>query len=798
MMGISFFETMQGLAHFEDGPRPLRFQIKAESTHIGAFLLGGEVKITGTVSAPPLVDTAPIEGHMEVMPLRRRRITYDFSFRDDEDTPCRLSGQKTISLRRPIASMTDLEATLYRDGEAVADAELHFDLADLLDFLRSWSPSSTIPQKDLHAPVGKNPAATHQLSDKERQVLEALAHATIVEGRNVPACDERTIDEAATQIQSSPSHVFTFYRVGLRLLDAMSRPFAMGKAFTSLSLEKRRQLLDDWSQQDGPLSSTMALLVQMLTIMIKVAHFGRQDYLEAIGHPEPQAAADEPDERYMRRVIPPEYLMEETDLRAHAVVVGTGAGGAAVAYQLASRGLAVAMVEEGRYRRRSDFSGPPMDRVHAMYRHRATNFSVGTPVVIPQGRAVGGTTTINSGTCFATPDAVLQQWRDQGFPQDFEPQHYHDYSKQVARMLQVEPGDPEALGQIADVIADGAEALGFEHGALPRNAPGCTGAGQCILGCPEGAKRSTDRSYVPAALRAGAELYTGLPATRILMDRDRAVGIETRGADRHGRPRRTRIMADRVIIACGAIHSPLFLRDNGVSHPQLGQNLSLHPALGMLARMDRSLDPWKTIPQGYTFHALEEQEIRYEGYYLHPQLTSPMMPWNGAELTRWMDDFDKIAQFGFMVRDKSVGSVRRTPTGQPLVNYTLQPRSIERIKQGASLLAQLFLEAGAREVFPGFGPPQIIKDHDQARALRHLQVGPLDFRLLGAHPLGTCRVGANAATSVLDFDHQVRGTQNLHVVDGSAVPSSLGVNPQMTIMAMALRAGDLIADQLGA
>ena len=797
MMGISFFETMQGLAHFDDGPRPLRFQVKAESTHIGAFLRDGRVKITGTVSAPPLVDTAPIEGEMEIKPLRRRHITYDFAFRDADDNPCRLSGQKTIDFLHPVASMTDLEATLYRDDQPLATAELHFDLADLTDFLRSWSPSSTIPQRDLHAPIGDAPSAPHQLSSDEWAILEALAEATIVAGERVPAADEQTVQGAAAQIQASPAHVFTFYRWGLRLLDAMSRPFARGKNFAALPLERRRALLQDWSSGDGPLASTMGLLVQMLTIMIKVAHFGRQDYLEAIGHPEPQPAADEPDERYMRRVIPPEYLMEETDLRAHAVVVGTGAGGAAIAYQLARRGLAVAMVEEGRYQRRSDFSGPPMDRVHAMYRHRATNFSLGTPVVIPQGRAVGGTTTINSGTCFATPDAVLQQWRDQGFPDDFEPHNYHPYSKQVARMLQVEEGDADALGQIADVIADGAEARGFDHGPLPRNAPGCTGAGQCILGCPEGAKLSTDRSYVPAALRAGAELYTGLPATRILMDRDRAVGIETRGADRHGRPRRTRIMADRVIVACGAIHSPLFLQNNGITHPHLGKNLSLHPALGMLARMNRPLDPWKTIPQGYTFHALENQGIRFEGYYLHPQLSAPMLPWTGPELTRWMDHFHHIAQFGFMVRDDSVGSVRRTPAGQPMVNYTLQPRSIDRIKQGASLLTQLFLEAGAQEVFPGFGPPQTISNHDQARALRHLQVGPLDFRLLGAHPLGTCRMAAHERDGVVDFNHQVFGTKNLHVVDGSTVPSSLGVNPQMTIMAMALRAGDRIADQLG-
>ncbi len=795
-MPISFFETMSGeLFDEKSEERPIRFEIKGEATDAYRFWRSGRVKITGVVDAPPLADEAPLEGEMVISPLRRRQITYRFRFNDIQGRPCQFTGRKEISFLKPVHSMTHMTGLIERDGAFLASGELRFELEDLPEFVTSWWPSTTIPRMEMHSPLnGDDSGGT--LSEGERELLAAAVGAIFVAGEAVPAPDEKTVDAAVAQLHALPGHAFWFYRLGLRFLDYA--PMASHRRrFTELPLHQRRRLLAQWtdpSQSKLPGPPMASLAIQLLTTIIKVAHFGRYDYLDAIGHPRPQQVAPEPRERYMRRVVAAEDLGEETELQAHVVVVGTGAGGAAVAYQLAKQGLAVAMVEEGRYFQRQDFSGPPMDRVRSMYRHRATNFSLGTPIIIPQGRTVGGTTTINSGTCFTTPDEVLEEWRkDLGFPDDFRPENYHPYSTEVGEMLQVAPGESHALGKIADVIARGADELGLDHGPLPRNAPGCPGAGECILGCPEGAKQSTDVSYVPAALRAGAELYVGLPVTRILMNGSRAVAVEARGSDNRGRPRRLRIKADRIVLACGAVHSPLLLRENGFTLPWIGKNLSVHPGMGLLARVKEDLEPWKTIPQGYAIHALEDRGVRFEGYYLHPQLTAPTLPWVGERLTEWMDDFRRIAQFGFMIRDRGTGRVRRGPNGIPLISYSLTPPSIDRLKEASSLLAEVLLEAGADRVYAGFGPDPVVRSRHQARRLKEADAGPLDFRLLGAHPLGTCRMAADRQKGVVDFDHRVFGTDNLHVVDGSSVPTSLGVNPQMTIMAMALRAGDRIA-----
>ncbi len=790
-MSIAFFETMSGTLRGADGAaHPASFEIKADAGRLGELLGTGEARVSGVVHAPPWAEYAAVDGTLRMSVLGERTIAYDLTFQNADWEEFRLHGKKHVSLLHLLDSMTHLTMTLEQDGAQQARGDFAFDLQDLPEFVASWGLYGVSPQK-----VGE--ADDAEVTQAQRELLEALVEAVFAPGARVPGGDALTVEAVEHQLAQAPGYVRKAFWLGLRWLDTLSVVLRQ-RGFASLDGPQRRVFLAQLADPDGLLARGLQthLLVQLLTMIPKAAHFARPDYLQAIGHPpHRELRADDPP-RYLRRVAEPEDLGETTELRAHVVVVGTGAGGAAVAHELAKKGLAVAIVEEGRYRQRHDFVGSPMERIHQMYRYQAMNFSVGTPVVIPQGRVVGGTTTINSGTCFRTPDHVLAEWRRAGFPDDFRPENYHRWSDEVDAMLQVTPGTKEALGRIAEVIARGADGLGHGHGPLPRNAPGCPGAGECILGCPEGAKRSTDVSYIPAALKAGAELYTGLPVTRILMHGSKAAGVQARGRDLAGNVKTLRIMADRVVLACGSLLTPLLLRDNGIKLPMLGKNLSVHPGMGLFARMHEDLEPWNAIPQGYAIHAHEDDGIRYEGYYLHPQIMSAMTPWVGDELTRWMDDFHQIGQFGFMIRDGGDGWVRRGPGGKPLIGYKLSDESIRKLKKGAGFLARVFLDAGASEVFAGVGPRPVMRSRADAQALVDADVSPFDFRLLGAHPLGTCRMGKSREEAVVDFDYRVFGTDNLHVVDGSVVPTSLGVNPQVTIMSFALRAGEVIGSTL--
>jgi len=797
-MGISFHETMRG--HLKDRwgcEHPIDFEIRAEASHVQRFVGDGRARLSGVVHAPPWADHAPLDGTIEISPLKNRRIAYRLAFVGDDDRGLIFEGTKDLSWRRPLATLTTLQGRLRAGDTELARGTMQFDLSGLLAFGASWWPSSSFRGPSLQA--AGEPGVS--LSSRDRATLASVAQAMLEPGEHVPAADEQTLTDTLALLGKMPAHIVAGFRAGLVWLDAVALA-ERGRRFSKLSLTRRRALLDAVERAEIRLPHPDGLppgrVLQLVGFALKTAHFSRRDYLDSVGFPQPRAPAPEPPPRWMGQVAPPESLDEESVLEADVLVVGTGAGGATLAAGLAERGLAVAMIEEGRYHQRHEFTGSPLERSRKLWRSSGMTFSVGNPPIsIPLGKLVGGTTAINSGTCFRTPDEVLESWRaERGLPEDFTPENFAPHLDRVQQELRFAPNDRKYLGRIADVVARGADALGLEHGPLPRNAPGCDGQGACIFGCPTAAKRSTDISYVPRALRAGAQLFTGMRVTRILTRGRRAVGVEARGVDEHGASKKLTIKARAVVLACGSVATPTLLADNGFRLPALGRNLSVHPALGMWVRCDDDMEPWRAVPQGYGFHAPEARDVRFEGFYLPPHLAGGMVPLHGPELTRWMDGHRHVGQFGFMVRDQSVGSVRRAPGGAPIIRYDLTDATAAQLQLGASLLAEVLLKGGGREVLTCISGVEPIRTVQQARDLRRRSIAPIDFNLLGAHPLGTCRMGASAADAVVDSDHRVFGTDNLYVVDGSAVPSSLGVNPQVTIMAMATRAADLLADRL--
>ena len=499
---------------------------------------------------------------------------------------------------------------------------------------------------------------------------------------------------------------------------------------------------------------------------------------------------------YMRdRVHAGEALGGDTALECDVVVVGTGAGGAVVGRELAEAGLAVVFVEEGRYFERGDFTGRAFDMQQKLYRRGGGTFSLGNVgIPIPLGQTVGGTTTVNSGTCYRTPDRVLREWqRDLGLS-ELGPDQLGPYFDRVERVLGVEHAKAALLGGNGRVIARGCDALGFtRHGPLKRNAPACDGQGVCVFGCPTDAKRSTNVSYIPLALRAGAELFSNAKMTRILVEGGRAVGVVAKTADGST----LTIRARSVVIACGSIMTPIVLGQQGLANRsgQLGKNLSIHPACGALAEFEEQILGWKGIPQGYGIEDLHEEGILFEGAMLPLEMSLTVTNLIGPELVRLAESFDHVASFGFLVEDHSRGSVTSV-LGQPVIRYSLGDHDVAHIKRGVDVLAQVFFAAGAHRIHTPIAGFDVLESADDLAKLRRATIRARDLDVSAYHPLGTARMGVDPSRSVVDQNHQCHDTRGLYVVDGASVPSSLGVNPQVTIMAMATRAAEKIAASL--
>lgn len=801
-MGLAFFETMAGkLTDTQSNAVSLvDFQVKCEATHLAALLSTGETKLTGVIRALPWADDAPLDGTLRISPLRDRCIEYDVRFRDTEGRACRLFGRKDLHWRNRLFGMTELHMDLTREGDVLASGTLTFDLNDLPSFATSWSAFTTIGRVDLAGPsttVGEPSVPSPlPLTVDEQQIALAVAQTLIAAGEFVPEVDELTVERAMAVLGCMAPHVQSGYRAALFAIDAAAR-WRHGEGFAQLSRADRESVM---AAAQG-LAGVQA--TKVLSMPLEAGHFGRREYLDAIGAPDYTNPVREPRARWMQQVVTPEEMESETTLPCDVVIVGTGAGGGPLAAVLAERGFAVALVEEGRYYQRPDFAGSPEDRLGRFWRDGGINVAVGnSAVIVPTGRMVGGSTAINSGTAFETPAAVLREWRANGFPEDFEPQRFQHYQDLTTRELQVEKGKRPWLGSVADRVAAGAEAMrdaghDLEHGPLPRNAPGCDGQGLCAFGCPTAAKRSSDVSWVPRALKAGAHCFTGMSVKRVLMRGHRAVAIEARGQDRFGAPRTLRLQARAVVLACGTLETPLLLANSGIDLPRLGRGLSVHPALGSFGLFDGDLgEPWNAIPQSYGVDGLVDERVRFEGFSSPPSLTAPTLPFHGAELTRWMENVRRLGQYGFMVRDHNDGRVQHGLNGRPLIRKNITPDVLDLFIRGSAVLAELMLRGGATEVSTGISGVDTVRTVDEARAIAQMKLKPHHFRSMAFHPLGTCAMGKDARHGVVDFEHRVYGTHNVYVVDGSSVPTSLGVNPQVTIMSMALRAADILADRL--
>jgi choline dehydrogenase-like flavoprotein len=474
----------------------------------------------------------------------------------------------------------------------------------------------------------------------------------------------------------------------------------------------------------------------------------------------------------------------ERIVRADACVIGSGAGGAVVAKELAEAGMRVVLLEEGEHITADAFTARPRDMLPRLYRDAAQHATLGRPpILLPLGRAVGGTTLVNSGTCFRTPDAVLARWRSEFGLHDLTPEALAPHFERVERELNVQPVPPELAGANAHIARRGAERLGWSGDFIRRNVRGCVGSGVCAYGCPANAKQHVGVTYVPKAHAAGATTYTGVRARRIERRGRRATGVEaaTSGGGR------LLVRCDTVVVAAGAIHTPALLARNGLGADsgQLGRNLSLHPATAVWALMDEQVDMARGVPQSYFVDEFASDGIMLEGIAGPPDYVAMGLPAAGERHRELMDGYRSMAQFGLMVHDDSRGRVHSLG-GHPVVRYDLSAADTARVKRGLEHLAELFWAAGARSVLLPLARLQELHDGDSS-PLRALDVRPEDLKLMAFHPLGSARMDARPSHGVLDGDCRVHGTEGVYVCDGSAIPSSLGVNPQITIMTLATR-----------
>jgi choline dehydrogenase-like flavoprotein len=513
------------------------------------------------------------------------------------------------------------------------------------------------------------------------------------------------------------------------------------------------------------------------------------------------------------RIVDAATLAGDTTLEADVVIVGSGAGGGTAAEILADAGLRVLLVEEGPLKSSRDFNMLEAEAYPQLYMDSAARKTRDKAINILQGRCVGGGTTVNWTSSFRTPPTTLAYWREHcGLP-GFTEAALAPWFARMETRLSIAPWEvaPNANN---GALARGARRIGIAAPAIRRNVKGCWNLGYCGMGCPTNAKQSMLVTTIPAALAKGATLVTRVRAERFVMRGDRVVALEARAMNAAGTAstgHRVTLRGTTFVAAAGAIGTPGLLLRSRLPDPMalIGRRTFLHPSVVSAAVMPDTIDAFAGAPQTiYSDHFLETQPVdgpigyKLEAPPLHPILTAITLPADGAAHARSMEQFRRLQVVIALLRDgfhpdSPGGTVHLRDDGTPVLDYPLTPFVWDGIRRAFVAMAEIQFAAGATSVSPGHGSGVAFSSFAQAKsAIGGFELAPLVTRVVSAHVMGGAPLGPDPRRAVVDVDGRHHHLRNLHVMDGSLFPTSIGANPQLSIYALAARLATELAAQL--
>jgi choline dehydrogenase-like flavoprotein len=482
---------------------------------------------------------------------------------------------------------------------------------------------------------------------------------------------------------------------------------------------------------------------------------------------------------------------EECDV----VIVGSGAGGAVAAAGLAEAGLDVIVLEAGESYNRDSYPEDPLEAIASLYRDGGLTIAEGRPPIpVPVARTVGGTTVINSGTCFRAPEAVLENWRDR-YGVEWASRLDPDFAE-AEEFLLVTRLDPERMGRNGRLAMEGAAAIGAAGGPISRNAGSCVQCSSCPYGCRIDAKRGMHVSYMPRAVAAGARLRTGVEARRVVVENGRAAGVRCvvrQGASNGDRRPYTVRARHGTIVAGGALGTPELLLRSGLGGDQVGRNLHIHPACWVGAHYEEEVRGWEGVMQSYYVDEWESERILLEATFTPLPFGGAWLRGSGREHQEAILDFGHIGSIGVQLTDESAGRVGVARDGSIRATYRLTDEDARRVVFGIARAAEIHFAAGASEVYPNIARVPVLRPGEVAK-FEATRFKPSELRLEAFHPQGTARIAANPVEGVCATDGSVNGVSDLYVADASLFPTAVGVNPMMTIIAFAKRVAAEVAE----
>ncbi|MCJ8170480.1 GMC family oxidoreductase [Atopomonas sediminilitoris] len=509
-------------------------------------------------------------------------------------------------------------------------------------------------------------------------------------------------------------------------------------------------------------------------------------------------------------------LEQDLTLEADVAIIGSGAGGGTTAEILSAAGFKVLIIEEGPLRTSDDFAPLRENKAYpALYQEGLGRMSKNGAVTILQGRAVGGTTTVNWTSSFRTPKPTLEHWAKEHAVAGHDEASMAPWFAKMEERLGVAKWAVPPNGN-NQVIADGCDALGLKHDIIPRNVRGCWNLGYCGLGCPTNAKQSMLVTTIPATLDNNGELLYLARVNRLQIEGSRVVGLECLAMDERcvaPNGRKISVRAKHYVLSGGGINSPaVLLRSNAPDPHQLaGKRTFLHITNFSAARFAQKLDPFAGAPQSvysdqFQWHdgAAGEMSYKIEVAPMQPVFASTLLAGVGEQAAATMAALPHI---NFMLAlgrdgfhpDSAIGNVELRDDGSPILDYQMTDYSWDGVRRAWLSMAEIQFAAGAQQVWPVHVDAPWLSSWQEAKAaINSLPLELYRARIGSAHVMGGCGMSEDPKLGVTDSLGRHHQLENLSIHDGSLFPTSIGANPQLSIYGLTAKLASQLVERLKA
>ena len=512
------------------------------------------------------------------------------------------------------------------------------------------------------------------------------------------------------------------------------------------------------------------------------------------------------------KVIDGATLDQDLDIEGDVVIIGSGAGGAVSAEIFSQAGLKVVMVEAARLKSTHAFDMNEGDAYRDLYQEGATRMTKDTAISILQGRAVGGTTVVNWTSCFRTPEQVLDHWSQRYATEGLSSSEMAPWFERMEQRLNISKWIVPPNFNNA-IIRDGAKKLGWHWDAIPRNVDGCWNIGYCGTGCPTNAKMSMLVTTLPEAMNAGATLVHSAEAWKLEHDGTRVSAVTCRALNAGKKPsgHRVRLRAPVIIAAGGGINTPGLLLRSQVPDPhnRVGARTTLHVVSTAFGVFDEEVAGYYGAPQSvYSDEFVWRDGVtgklgyKIEVMPVHPGVTSVLMDVPGPRHAEEMRELPNLSIGLALMRDgfheqSQGGRVELRDDGSPVVDYPLGDYMMEGVRAGILSQAEMYFAAGARKVRARHADAGWHTSWQAAREeIRNLNYAAHYVPLGSAHVMGGCAMGEDQTLCATNSNGRYHHLDNLYVFDGSLFPTSLGVNPQLSIYGIVAKLASELASGL--